>query len=99
MALLEKRNAMALKFPRYPEVGHMDELHPATDTEARDLILRLNHFEWETHKVSGRFDRNPYALTATIDGQAHRIKLPGRFGGVLKWLDREERKRHVQEVL
>ena len=90
---------MALKFPRYPEVGHMDELHPATDTEARDLILRLNHFEWETHKVSGRFDRNPYALTATIDGQAHRIKLPGRFGGVLKWLDREERKRHVQEVL
>ena len=71
--------------------------HPATDQEAKDLIAQLDHYEWETHKVTGRFDRNPYTITATINGQHRTIHLPGRFGGVLRWLDRAERKLHEQK--
>lgn len=67
--------------------------NPDSDAAAKALILSLDHFEWDTHKVSGRFDRNPFHLTATINGLSHRINLLGRFGGVLKWLDEQERAR------
>lgn len=67
--------------------------YPETDAEAKAIIVGLGHYEWDTHKVSGSFERNPYVITATIDGARHAIALPGRFGGVLKWLDTEERKR------
>lgn len=65
--------------------------YPETDSEAKAIIERLNHYEWDTHQVRGRFDRNPYSLSATIDGRKHIIKIKGRFGGVMKWLDRKER--------
>ncbi|WP_022886400.1 hypothetical protein [Glaciibacter superstes] len=60
--------------------------HPTTDAEAQALITRLGHFDWDTHKVSGRYSRAPYTLVAVIDGMQHSIHLPGRFGTTLTWL-------------
>ena len=70
------------------------EHFPVDDDDAKCIIRALNHYEWDTHKVSGRFDRNPYTLTATVRGQKHTIHLRGRFGGVLRWLDAQERRIH-----
>lgn len=74
-----------------PASTQTENHHPKTDAEAKRIIEHLNHYEWDTHQVRGRFDRNPYRITATINEQRHCIHLPGRFGGVLKWLDQKER--------
>lgn len=79
--------------PKQRKQGSTVVHKPANDDEAKALIAELDHYEWDTHKISGRFDRNPYTLTARIDGVKHRIKIAGRFGGVLRWLDRQERAR------
>ena len=70
---------------------------PATDAEAQNLIKSLDHWVWETHKVSGCFSHTPYTITATINGKKHSISLPGRYGTTLTWLkaklDKKEGKR------
>ena len=62
------------------------EFYPATDAQAIEIIEKTGNYHWETHKVSGRFVHDPYALAAKVDGQTIRIYLPGRRGTVLTWL-------------
>lgn len=74
------------------------DYYPGSDPEAMEIIKRLDHWEWETKKVSGKFTQNPYRLEAVIDGAVTRIYLPGRFGSVMSWLDREQRRRHEASI-
>jgi hypothetical protein len=78
----KKRKQRGVARPR-PEGTHY---YPQTDDEARLLIQKLDHYRWETHKVTGSFSHDPYWLTAEIDGELHTIHLVGRFGTVLGWL-------------
>jgi hypothetical protein len=79
---LAERRRPVPKYPGPTVVNH----RPVNDADAKQTILDLNHFEWDTVKVTGRFSRTPYKLEAKIDGRPHVIHLQGRRGTVLTWL-------------
>lgn len=76
-----KKSAVARQ-PKHAIVEHF----PDDDAEAKRLIAKLGTYRWETLKITAQFSHNPYCLVALIDGQQHRVFLPGRRGTVLKWL-------------
>lgn len=67
----------------------MTEHFPETDEDVKQVIRGLDHYYWETHKVTGRYTPNPYSLTATIAGVQHTIYIKRRFGTALSWLGQQ----------
>lgn len=90
-AVRERRRPRAARVRRPVAQHHF----PATDAEAKALIERLDHFEWETHKVSGRYTAAPYSLSAVVGGRPQVIHLPGRFGTTLTWLKERVEEKEV----